>query len=23
MPALQGSFVGVERSSDVFCWDPV
>lgn len=23
MPALQGSFVGVDRSSDVFCWDPV
>lgn len=23
MPALKGSFVGVDRSSDVFCWDPV
>ena len=23
MPALRASFVGVDRSSDVFCWDPV
>lgn len=23
MPALQGSFVGLERSADVFSWDPV
>ncbi|MDY0067257.1 MAG: SDR family oxidoreductase [Steroidobacteraceae bacterium] len=23
MPALQGSFFDLERSSDVFCWDPV
>ncbi len=23
MPALRASFVGVDRSSDVFCWDPI
>jgi len=23
MPALQGSFFALERSGDVFCWDPV
>lgn len=23
MPALRGSFVPLERSADVFCWDPV
>lgn len=23
MPALRGSFVGLERSSDVFSWDPI
>jgi len=23
MPALKGSFVPLERSADVFCWDPV
>jgi NAD(P)-dependent dehydrogenase (short-subunit alcohol dehydrogenase family) len=23
MPALKGSFIPVQRSSDVFCWDPV
>jgi len=23
MPALQASFVGLERSGDVFSWDPV
>ena len=23
MPALQASFFALERSGDVFCWDPV
>ena len=23
VPALRASFVGVDRSSDVFCWDPI
>lgn len=23
MPALQASFYELDRSSDVFCWDPV